>query len=64
MRVQLLKAITNPLFLSIILTIIIIIFYFCMDNGAKFTIYTFVVIYLLIYLNNEYLFADFTEKID
>lgn len=56
--------ITDPLFLSIILTIILVLFYICIQNKIKFTIYTFIIIYILINLNNNYLFVEFTKKID
>lgn len=57
-----LKFITNPIGVAIIITFLVLILYSCGANSMKIAIYTFIISFLVISLNNSYLLKEFEHE--
>lgn len=62
MSVTVLKFITNPLGVAVIVTIMVLILYSCGANTFKIAIYTFIISALVVSLNNSYLMKEFDNE--
>jgi hypothetical protein len=62
MSITVLKIITNPLGVAVLVTVLVLILYSCGANVIKLAIYTFIITAVVVSLNNSYLMNEFEKE--